>query len=65
MSWQDCFILGHQLFVMRDFNHTIPWLQESMKILSDSPYYDDPMSLDFMEAVASYHQEMGKYGFNF
>ncbi|KAH8381552.1 hypothetical protein KR093_007817 [Drosophila rubida] len=61
MSWQDCFVLGQHLYELRDYNSTVPWLQQSMQLLAQQHYADEAASLDFMEAVVSYHQAMGDY----
>ncbi|XP_037944125.1 uncharacterized protein LOC119676931 [Teleopsis dalmanni] len=61
MSWQDCFTLAHNLYEMRDFNHTVSWLKQSMKMLSSEQYSNDPLALDYMEIVSTYHQEMGDF----
>ncbi|XP_017470548.1 PREDICTED: prolyl 4-hydroxylase subunit alpha-2-like [Rhagoletis zephyria] len=59
MTWQDCFILGHHLFEMNDFNHTITWLKQSVQLLKEQEYNPDPRTLDFLETVVAYHLEMG------
>uniref|UniRef100_W8BV86 procollagen-proline 4-dioxygenase n=2 Tax=Ceratitis capitata TaxID=7213 RepID=W8BV86_CERCA len=61
MSWQDCFLLGHYLYEIQDFNHTVPWLRESMELLKNEEYDKDAVTLDFMETVVTYHQEMGDF----
>ncbi|XP_034486534.1 prolyl 4-hydroxylase subunit alpha-2 [Drosophila innubila] len=61
MSWQDCFVLGQHLYELRDYNNTVPWLQQSMQLLVQQHYAEESASLDFMEAVVSYHQAMGDY----
>lgn len=61
MSWQDCFVLGQHLYELRDYNNTVPWLQQSMQLLAQQHYAEESASLDFMEAVVSYHQAMGDY----
>ncbi|KAH8247643.1 hypothetical protein KR038_007563 [Drosophila bunnanda] len=61
MSWQDCFVLGQHLYALRDYNHTVPWLQQSMQLLGEQSYGEESASLDFMEAVVDYHREMGAH----
>ncbi|KAH8362858.1 hypothetical protein KR084_001982 [Drosophila pseudotakahashii] len=61
MSWQDCFVLGQHLYALRDYNHTVPWLQQSMQLLGEQSYGSESSSLDFMEAVVEYHREMGAH----
>lgn len=61
MSWQDCFVLGQHLYTMRDFNNTVPWLEQSMRLLAKQSYSQEPVSLDFMETVMGYHESMGDY----
>ncbi|XP_034662923.1 prolyl 4-hydroxylase subunit alpha-1 [Drosophila subobscura] len=61
MSWQDCFVLGQHLYALRDYNHTVPWLQQSMQLLGEQSYGEESASLDFMEAVVGYHQQMGDH----
>ncbi|XP_017964976.1 prolyl 4-hydroxylase subunit alpha-2 isoform X1 [Drosophila navojoa] len=61
MSWQDCFVLGQHLYSMSDFNNTVPWLEQSMRLLAQQSYSDEPVSLDFMEAVIGYHESLGDY----
>ncbi|EDW84461.1 uncharacterized protein Dwil_GK13125 [Drosophila willistoni] len=61
MSWQDCFVLGQHLYALRDYNHTVPWLEQSMQLLIRQSYAEESASLDFMEAVMSYYQQMGDY----
>ncbi|KAH8271462.1 hypothetical protein KR018_012186 [Drosophila ironensis] len=61
MSWQDCFVLGQHLYALRDYNHTVPWLQQSMQLLGEQSYGQESSSLDFMEAVVDYHREMGAH----
>ncbi|KAH8267691.1 hypothetical protein KR026_003421 [Drosophila bipectinata] len=61
MSWQDCFVLGQHLYALRDYNHTVPWLQQSMQLLGEQSYGQESASLDFMEAVVDYHREMGAH----
>ncbi|XP_018794092.1 PREDICTED: prolyl 4-hydroxylase subunit alpha-1 [Bactrocera latifrons] len=52
MTWQDCFVLGKQLFHLEEYNHTKLWLKESMQRLSREPYYKDPHTLEYVEDVA-------------
>lgn len=59
MSWQDCFVLGQHLYALRDYNNTVPWLQQSMQLLEQQSYGSESASLDFMESVVAYHQAMG------
>lgn len=61
MSWQDCFVLGQHLYALRDYNNTVPWLQQSMQLLGAQSYGSESASLDFMESVVGYHQAMGDY----
>lgn len=61
MSWQDCFVLGQHLYALRDYNHTVPWLQQSMQLLGEQSYGQESASLDFMEAVVDFHREMGAH----
>ncbi|XP_064549963.1 prolyl 4-hydroxylase subunit alpha-2 isoform X1 [Drosophila montana] len=61
MSWQDCFVLGQHLYSMRDFNNTVPWMQQSMQLLVKQSYSKDSEALDFMETVMGYHESMGDY----
>lgn len=61
MSWQDCFVLGQHLYALRDYNNTVPWLQQSMQLLEEQSYGHESASLDFMESVVGYHQAMGDY----
>ncbi|XP_050316542.1 prolyl 4-hydroxylase subunit alpha-2 [Bactrocera neohumeralis] len=61
MSWQDCFLLGHHLYEIQDFNHTVPWLKQSMQMLKSQDSTKDAVTLDFMETVVAYHREMGDF----
>lgn len=60
MSWQDCFLLGHHLYEIQDFNHTVPWLKQSMQMLKSQDSTKDAETLDFIETVVAYHREMGE-----
>ncbi|XP_055906471.1 prolyl 4-hydroxylase subunit alpha-1-like [Eupeodes corollae] len=61
MSWQDCFQLGQKLFMLKDFNHTIPWLKESFQKLQVQEYFNSSETVGFLEMVASYHAQMGDF----
>ncbi|KAH8312834.1 hypothetical protein KR044_013154 [Drosophila immigrans] len=65
MSWQDCFVLGQQLFEMEDYNNTKVWLRESMERLRrhqpsqhSSP---EPAIVNSMEMVAKSLFQMGDF----
>lgn len=65
MSWQDCFVLGQQLFEMEDYNNTKVWLRESMERLrrhqpqqSTPP---EPSILNNMEMVAKSLFQLGEH----
>lgn len=60
MTWQDCFVLGKQLFHLEEYNHTKLWLKESMQRLSREPYYKDPHTLEYVEDVAKNLLNLGK-----
>lgn len=64
MSWQDCFVLGQQLFEMEDYNNTKVWLRESMERLRrHRPHHNtvpDPSLVNSMETVAKSLFQMGK-----
>ncbi|XP_001357665.1 prolyl 4-hydroxylase subunit alpha-2 [Drosophila pseudoobscura] len=65
MSWQDCFVLGQQLFEMEDYNNTKVWLRESMERLgrhSPAPATTpDSGTLNRMEAVAKSLFQLGDF----
>lgn len=63
MSWQDCYLVGEYLFAMQDYNHTIPWLKQSTKMLMSGDFDNDDaqMTLEFIETIAEYHKVIGKY----
>ncbi|XP_001994787.2 prolyl 4-hydroxylase subunit alpha-2 [Drosophila grimshawi] len=68
MSWQDCFVLGQQLFEMEDYNNTKVWLRESMERLRrhQQPQHQDhsapePTILNSMEMVAKSLFQMGDF----
>lgn len=63
MSWQDCFVLGQQLFEMEDYNNTKVWLRESMERLrrhQPQPSAPEPALLNNMEMVAQSLFRMGE-----
>lgn len=64
MSWQDCFVLGQQLFEMEDYNNTKVWLRESMERLRrHQPQHHtapEPAIVNSMEMVAKSLFQMGK-----
>ncbi|XP_017873632.1 PREDICTED: prolyl 4-hydroxylase subunit alpha-2 [Drosophila arizonae] len=64
MSWQDCFVLGQQLFEMEDYNNTKVWLRESMERLrrhQPRPSTPEPALLNSMETVAQSLFRMGDF----
>lgn len=65
MSWQDCFVLGQQLFEMEDYNNTKVWLRESMERLRrHQPQQSappEPSILNSMEMVAKSLFQMGEH----
>ncbi|XP_030369271.1 prolyl 4-hydroxylase subunit alpha-1-like [Scaptodrosophila lebanonensis] len=64
MSWQDCFVLGQQLFEMEDYNNTKVWLRESMERLRQrQPHHILPEAgtLNSMELVAKTLFQMGDF----
>ncbi|XP_053954570.1 prolyl 4-hydroxylase subunit alpha-2 [Anastrepha ludens] len=61
MTWQDCFLLGHHLYEMSDFNHTVPWLKHSVQLLKNEEATKDSLTLDFLQTVVAYYQEMGDF----
>ncbi|XP_030556487.1 prolyl 4-hydroxylase subunit alpha-1 [Drosophila novamexicana] len=64
MSWQDCFVLGQQLFEMEDYNNTKVWLRESMERLrrhQPQPSAPEPALLNNMEMVAQSLFRMGDF----
>lgn len=66
MSWQDCFVLGQQLFEMEDYNNTKVWLRESMERLRrHQPHQQsalpEPGILNSMEMVAKSLFQMGEH----
>lgn len=65
MSWQDCFVLGQQLFEMEDYNNTKVWLRESMERLrrhqtQQQSALAEPGILNSMEMVAKSLFQMGE-----
>lgn len=64
MSWQDCFVLGQQLFEMEDYNNTKVWLRESMERLRrhqpQQSALPEPDILNSMEMVAKSLFQMGE-----
>lgn len=40
MSWTDCFILGHQLFEFKAYNHSRMWLKESLRRLKEGSHFN-------------------------
>lgn len=64
MSWQDCFVLGQQLFEMEDYNNTKVWLRESMERLrrhqTQQSALPEPGILNSMEMVAKSLFQMGE-----
>ncbi|XP_068152598.1 LOW QUALITY PROTEIN: prolyl 4-hydroxylase subunit alpha-1 [Drosophila tropicalis] len=64
MSWQDCFVLGQQLFEMEDYNNTKVWIRESMERLrrQNKPKPLPQMeTLNSMELVAKSLFQMGDF----
>ncbi|XP_067623244.1 uncharacterized protein [Eurosta solidaginis] len=61
MTWQDCFVLGKQLFHMEEYNHTKMWLKESMQRLSREPYYRDPHTFEYIEDAANNLLNLGDF----
>ncbi|BFF93072.1 prolyl 4-hydroxylase subunit alpha-2 [Drosophila madeirensis] len=75
MSWQDCFVLGQQLFEMEDYNNTKVWLRESMERLGRHSHSPSPSAsaspalasipdsgtLNRMEAVAKSLFQLGDF----
>ncbi|TMW48452.1 hypothetical protein DOY81_006471 [Sarcophaga bullata] len=61
MSWQDCYLVGEYLYAMQDYNHTIPWFQQSTKLLMSSDFDDAAMALEYIETIAEYHKVLGDY----
>ncbi|XP_034486639.1 prolyl 4-hydroxylase subunit alpha-1 [Drosophila innubila] len=65
MSWQDCFVLGQQLFEMEDYNNTKVWLRESMERLRrHQPHPNtapEPSIVNSMEMVAKSLFQMGDF----
>lgn len=65
MSWQDCFVLGQQLFEMEDYNNTKVWLRESMERLrrhqTQQSALPEPGILNSMEMVAKSLFQMGEH----
>lgn len=60
MSWQDCYLVGEYLYAMQDYNHTIPWLKQSTKMLMAGDFDNAEMTLEFLEIIAEYHKTLGK-----
>ncbi|XP_062125965.1 prolyl 4-hydroxylase subunit alpha-1 isoform X1 [Drosophila sulfurigaster albostrigata] len=66
MSWQDCFVLGQQLFEMEDYNNTKVWLRESMERLrrhqpGQQSSAAEPAIVNSMETVAKSLFQMGDF----
>ncbi|XP_037812165.1 prolyl 4-hydroxylase subunit alpha-1-like [Lucilia sericata] len=61
MSWQDCYLVGEYLYAMQDYNHTIPWLKQSTKMLMSGDFNDAEMTLEFIETIAEYHKTIGDF----
>ncbi|KAM7361953.1 prolyl-4-hydroxylase-alpha MP [Cochliomyia hominivorax] len=61
MSWQDCYLVGEYLYAMQDYNHTIPWLKQSTKMLMSGDFDDAEMTLEFLEIIAEYHKTLGDF----
>ncbi|XP_017845691.1 prolyl 4-hydroxylase subunit alpha-2 isoform X1 [Drosophila busckii] len=69
MSWQDCFVLGQQLFELEDYNNTKVWLRESMERLqrlhpqkqTTAAPPPEPTILNSMEMVAKSLFQMGDF----
>ena len=64
MSWQDCYLVGEYLYAMQDYNHTIPWFQQTTKMLMSSDFEDAAMTLEYIETIAEYYKTLGKLNTN-